>query len=487
MPALSLSAVSFSYSDAHPVLSDVDLDLGRGWHGLVGPNGSGKTTLLALMAGDLQPTAGAVFRSGAVVRCDQIVDTPSPEVMLLATAHEPSAYSARGRLGLEPDMVDRWSTLSPGERRRWQVAAALFAEPEILLVDEPTNHLDRETSQLLLASLARFPGIGVVVSHDRGLLDSLTSSTILVRRGSIEHWSAPYSQARIEADRADAAARSAFAQATRQARALERRLADERRSADLKRAQWKQAQRYARPGDHDTTSAGRTKVYRDGEAAGGQRVGALRERADRAEDARRALAVVRDHRGPVTFDGGPAPRPTLVEFAGDLAIGGRLLASDLRVAVGRSSRIRVTGANGTGKTTLLEALGQRWDLGDDRLLFLPQDFTEEEAAARLAGIVGRGNDEVGSTMQLFSRLGGDADAVLVSAMPSPGELRKLVLADAIGRHVWCMMLDEPTNHLDIDALETLERALAAYPGALVVVSHDDTFAERLTDEVVSLS
>ena len=486
MALLSLSSVSFSYSDAHPVLTDVNLDLGRGWHGLVGPNGSGKTTLLAVMSGELAPTAGEVHRPLAVVRCDQVVDIPSAEVLALAASHDPGAYAARGRLSLEPEMVERWPTLSPGERRRWQVAAALFAEPDVLLVDEPTNHLDRATSQMLRDSLARFSGIGVVVSHDRGLLDWLTSSTILVGHGSVEHWTAPYSQARIEADRAEAAAHVELDRATRQARALERRLADERRSAELKTARWKRAQRYARPGDHDATSAGRTKIYRDGEAAGGQRIGALRERADRADDARRALAIRRDHRGPISFAGGPAPRPILVEFAGSLRAGNRLLSADLDVVVERSSKIRISGANGAGKTTLLEALRQRWDLADARLLFLPQDFSEKEAAARLAEIVGRSNEAVGSTLQLFSRLGGNADAVLASELPSPGELRKLVLADAIGRHVWAMMLDEPTNHLDIEAVEALEDALGDYPGALVVVSHDDTFAERLTTETVHL-
>lgn len=487
MASLSLSSVSFSYSDAHPVLTDVDLDLGRGWHGLVGPNGSGKTTLLSVMSGDLAPTAGAVHRPATVVRCPQVVDSPSAEVLALAASHDASAYAARGRLDLDPEMIERWPTLSPGERRRWQIAAALFAEPDVLLVDEPTNHLDRETAQMLRDSLARFSGVGVVVSHDRGLLDWLTSSTILARDGSVEHWAAPYSQARIEADRAEAAAHAALDRATRQARALERRLADERRSAELKSARWKRAQRYARPGDHDATSAGRTKVYRDGEAAGGQRIGALRERADRTDDARRALTVRRDHRGPISFEGGPAPRPILVEFTGSLHAGHRLLASDLDVVIGRSSKIRISGANGAGKTTLLEALRQRWDLAGERLLFLPQDFSEKEAAARLAEIVGRSNDEVGSTMQLFSRLGGDADAVLASVLPSPGELRKLVLADAIGRHVWAMLLDEPTNHLDIEAVEALEDAFGDYPGALVVVSHDDTFAERITNEAVLLS
>jgi ATPase subunit of ABC transporter with duplicated ATPase domains len=89
-------------------------------------------------------------------------------------------------------------------------------------------------------------------------------------------------------------------------------------------------------------------------------------------------------------------------------------------------------------------------------------------------------------MQLFARLGGEPGDVLASDRPSPGELRKLLLADALQRNVWCMLLDEPTNHLDLDTVERLEEALDAFPGALVVVSHDDVFADRLTTRTIVL-
>jgi ATPase subunit of ABC transporter with duplicated ATPase domains len=481
MSSLSLSSVSFSYSSSHDVLRDVDLELGPGWHGLVGDNGSGKTTLLMLLAGELAPTSGTVIRTGTVVRCDQLVDQPSEDVLELARSHEASVYALRGRMEIEPAMIERWDTLSPGERRRWQVAAALHADPDVLLLDEPTNHLDRDSADRLLSALITFRGIGVVVSHDRRLLDALTTRTVRTSRGAVEMWRSPYSVARAEWEADDLRRRRQSSAATSESRRAERRLADQRRALEARTAQWQRSQRLAAPGDHDATSTARTEKFRSGQAAAGRRVGATRAESDRADAIRRSLAVERDHRGAITFDGDLAPRSVLVTYFGDLVAGATTLAVGLDVAIERTTRLRVLGRNGAGKTTLMRSLADRWDLPRDKLFYLPQDLTAEESRARLTEVSRRPDNALGATMQLFARLGGEPDTVLASGMPSPGELRKLLLADALQRNVWCLMLDEPTNHLDLDTVERLEDALSAYPGALVVISHDDVFTENVTD------
>src|SRR5262249_5812934 len=161
---LSLAHVSFAYADAVPILTEATHAFEPGWHGLIGANGSGKTTVLGLLAGALQPDRGVVRRTppGLTVRaCPQGVEDLEPDVVAFAEASSGLAARLRGRLALYPRMLERWASLSPGERKRWQVGTAVAEEPGILLLDEPTNHLDREGRGPLLDGPVPLRGIGL--------------------------------------------------------------------------------------------------------------------------------------------------------------------------------------------------------------------------------------------------------------------------------------------------------------------------------------
>ncbi|HEU4570636.1 MAG TPA: ATP-binding cassette domain-containing protein, partial [Gemmatimonadales bacterium] len=182
MPSVRLERLAFAFAAHQPVVTGATAHLGPGWTGLVGPNGAGKSTLLRLLAGELIPDGGRVVRDPAdavTAYCPQTVDAPP-------AAEVPGRW--RALLGLDPAMLARWDTLSPGERRRWQVGAALGADPDLLLLDEPTDHLDADARDLLVGALRRFRGIGVLVSHDRALLDALTTTTLHLERGELTTW-----------------------------------------------------------------------------------------------------------------------------------------------------------------------------------------------------------------------------------------------------------------------------------------------------------
>ena len=257
MPSLHFADLSFRYTSAVPIFDDVTVHLGPGWHGLVGANGSGKTTLLRLVTGELEPVSGIVWVEPVQptpTLCHQSVEHRSDEISSFAASSEGQARELHGRLGLNPTDLERWSTLSPGARKRWQIGAALAARPLVLLLDEPTNHLDREGREIPFGALRRFPGVGVIVSHDRHFLDALTSSTLLIAGGSVRQWNAPYSQAR-QAWEAEAAHREEHLEtAKREARKLKRRVADQGRRREAMAGRHRRTMRQAGVKDHDARS-----------------------------------------------------------------------------------------------------------------------------------------------------------------------------------------------------------------------------------------
>ncbi len=197
MPHVDLDGLTFAYDEA-PILRGARLRLDAGWTGVVGENGAGKTTLLRLVAGELAPAAGRVRvepPAARIVLCPQEVAARGAAVDALAARDDGEAHRLRAGLALEPAALARWETLSPGERRRWQIGAALAADPDVLLLDEPTNHADANARALLESALRRFRGVGLLVSHDRALVDGLAARTLRLHRGDARLWPLRYGAA----------------------------------------------------------------------------------------------------------------------------------------------------------------------------------------------------------------------------------------------------------------------------------------------------
>jgi ATPase subunit of ABC transporter with duplicated ATPase domains len=479
--AVSAAHLSFAFTDAVPILDDVAFSLVPGWTGLVGENGAGKSTLLRLIAGELRPTSGHVRLhppEARVAWARQDVEERDPAIDGFAASDASGDARLRAVLRLDPTTLGRWPTLSPGERRRWQLGSVLAAVPDVLLLDEPTNHLDAEARGWVIEALRAFRGSGLVVAHDRTLLDALVTRVWRLHDGGLRLWSGSYSDARAawEAERAGQVREQAR---RRDEHDRQRRLLDrQRRDAEAAARQRRAGPRMKTIHDHDQSSAAvGGKIERSGRNVG-RRAAVLSRRTAWAAEAAGAVSVERDLGRAISVGYRRPDRPWLLEVGQPVTLPtGQVVRAP---SIGREDRIWLRGANGAGKTSLLQAILARLTVPPERVLALPQHTTEADGLAAVAAVRQLDHEARGRVLSTVAALGVNPDRLLATERPSPGEARKLLLAWGLGAQAWLLVLDEPENHLDLPSVERLEAALTAYPGALLLVSHDERLAAAVT-------
>ncbi|MEX2505057.1 MAG: ATP-binding cassette domain-containing protein, partial [Egicoccus sp.] len=471
----------------------VDLDLAapgpaapRRFVGVVGANGAGKSTLLRLLTGDLVATAGHLdVQSTARPRLvPQEVGELTDDVRAFAWQWDGVAERLRRRLDLDPDDLHPatgrgWSALSPGQRKRWQIAAVLADEPDLLLLDEPTNHLDGQVRDLLVDVLAEFSGLGLIVSHDRAVLERLTGRTLRLHHGALELHAGSYVEASARWQAGESAERDAHDRARREVRREQRILADVRRDRHSAEAAPRRERRLAGASQPDAREAGRKFAQRKAEAALARRVTQGNARVGRARQAADAFDLGRDLGGDVGFRHVDSGRRVLAAVRGEVAHdGGEVWLRHVDVALHRGERVRVAGANGAGKSTLIEAFLAALAATAETVGVLPQELPDPGAV--VAEVARLDPDARGRVLGTLATLGVDPDRVLVTDAPSPGEARKLALARFLSGTASVLVLDEPTNHLDLPSIERLEATLRDWPGALLLVTHDEKLAATVT-------
>ncbi len=470
--------VSFGYDDAVDVLSDLSAHFPPGWTGIVGANGAGKSTLLKLASGLLRPLAGSVETTGRALYCAQRTDAAPEDLHAFLTDQRAEGHRLRRALAIAPEWPDRWDSLSHGERRRAQIGVALWLAPDVLAIDEPTGHLDEEAQRMLHQALSSFTGVGILVSHDRDLLDNLCSRCLFLEPGAATIRAGTYTQANRERLREQVAARREHETAAAEVRRLRRRQAERRRRADQADAR-RSARGLAR---HDSDGRARRRLAvvsgKDGQA--GRLLSQLDARLRRAEQRLAAGPHGHEQQQGIWLPGARSPRRTVLSLeAGELPLGTDRRLAHPPLAVERQDRVAITGPNGSGKTTLLRQLIETTETPEDRIVYLPQEISATESARLLDQARASDDDTLGRLFSVVSRLGSAPEPLLTSRLPSPGETRKLLLALGILREPHVVVMDEPTNHLDLPAIERLEEALAEAPCALLLVSHERRFLSRL--------
>ncbi len=502
MALISLDRVSIAYGHL-PLLDNIGLQVEpRERIGVLGRNGTGKSTLLRILSGEQAPDSGVVHKQPGIRSALLVQDVPLSDdrsvfdvvaeglsdLSDLASAYHRTAVEVAeqgalhlmeklgslhheleekdgwrleqriedvlARLGLEPDAVV--NTLSGGWRRRVLLAQALVAQPDLLLLDEPTNHLDIETIAWLESYLGEYVGTVVFVTHDRTFLKRLATRIIELDRGQLTSWPGDYETFLRKKE-------EWLANESLRHEKFDKRLAEEeswlRRGVKARR----------------TRNEGRVRALmamREERAARRTPMGAMRLQLESSDPSGRI--VFEADRLTKSFDG----KPVIADFS-------------FRVI--RGDRIGLIGPNGVGKTTLLRLL-----LGQ----CLPDSGAIKRGANVQAAYYDQQREQLDPERTVFETIGEGSETVTINGRPrhvngylrdflfpperarspvkalSGGERNRLLLARLFTRSANLLILDEPTNDLDLETLEILEEQLLAFPGTLLLVSHDRSFLDN---------
>jgi len=514
------------------ILRDASLSLDvRERVGIVGANGAGKTTLIRILAGDEQPDSGQItFAPGvetgylpqtlpttpgltldAVIR-EAVGDLRTLEErmrtleaamasasggelasLLDAYAHVTTRFQERGgyeldhRLdeilaGLHLDYLPRereLSALSGGERARVGLAALLLRTPDILLLDEPTNHLDVATLEWLETYLSGYRGGVLAVSHDRQFLNRTVTRILEVDdlTPELRRYEDNYDAYAAAKSAAIAHWEASYARQQEEIRDLRKRL----REAG------------GRVGHNRASTDNDKSAYK----AAGQRVEATvsqRVRSAATELARIEAHPIEKPPKPLRFQvrfGAEALRSREIIRAQGISkqLGSRALLRDISFTISPEARVALVGENGAGKTTLLRLLLDldTPDTGAVRLApgarvgYLPQDPAIARSERSLLDVYRE--DVTGPEGTIVASILGNGlfrleDLSKRTADLSVGQLRKLEIARLIARQPNILILDEPTNYISLDVLELFEQAVFAFPGPVLVATHDRWFLRR---------
>lgn len=525
---LTLADISYAYpSSPEPLFEHLSMSFPQGWTAVLGDNGIGKTTLMGIATGTLHADCGSISpnpRELVIGICPQDNTTIPKNLDDFAVDWSPETLRVRNALHIGDDWPYRYGTLSGGEAKRLQVACAIASRPDILVLDEPTNHVDDETRKAMAQAMRQYHGIGIVISHDIALIDAVCTRCVMFGRRHAKGrnitvaktYIGGYTQACGQA----ACERHEEEETIRMARRETARL----RSAQAQRRQTMQSA-YARKRDgwkidrKDHSALDHHKwVEKQADAAPAAAYRQIGKRLERAQHSLDSLtATTKRYDGDIWIDIRPSSRKELMRLPESVIMfDGRTVEPDNitdtptksilhtnghqwtatgnpknngetpwtpgiaipKLSVEPQDHIGLTGTNGLGKTTVINALLAsmpeniphltiRQQTGKDTIYQIMKQFASLQS------------NERSQTLAAYAQLNADPDKLLSGATPSPGELRKLILCLGILNQPQLIVMDEPTNHLDLESKKALARCLANYPGALLIASHDEWFLNQV--------
>ncbi|MEX7605873.1 ABC-F family ATP-binding cassette domain-containing protein [Enterobacter asburiae] len=515
-PSFILHQVTCQFPTGDTLFGPLNLTLEPSLCALVGRNGSGKTRLLRLLAGLDEPASGHIERFGshAWVAQQHVI---SPQTTLAELLGYDAIFAARKRIDsgdYQPDDLElldgRWDVaerlseafinaqlppfdpdkpageLSGGERIRALLCGAFTAEADFMLLDEPTNHLDRQGRAWFYDQLHRFQGGVLVASHDRELLEQVPRILELSASG-LRSYGGNYADYQTQRDAEQQAARAALEHA-----ATERKRTRVRMQKEHDDSQRRSAKTLRTVDTLNIASFERVKY----KGAAKERIGSWKKQHSEQNEALNAAVnkarerVEEDNPVMFTLPGSQIPEGKQVLVLEDLVLP-HVPVPPLNLRMDGPMRVALKGPNGCGKSTLLKTL-----LGEIAprsgtcrvsvsCAYLDQHLSRLDLSQSVMTHLNLSHTplEEGVLRTRLAQLQLGADKVtLPLAELSGGERLKAALACVLWRAeaTQLLLLDEPTNHLDLASVQAIEAALAGFPGALLVVSHDEAFLRGLT-------
>ena len=515
-PSFILHQVTCQFPTGDTLFGPLNLSLEPSLCALVGRNGSGKTRLLRLLAGLDEPATGHIERFGshAWVAQQHVISSQTTLAELLGYD---AIFAARKRIDsgdYQPDdlalldgywdIAERLSEafinaklppfdpdkpageLSGGERIRALLCGAFTAEADFMLLDEPTNHLDRQGRAWFYDQLSRYQGGVLVASHDRELLAQVPRILELSASG-LRSYGGNYADYQAQRDAEQQAARAALEHA-----ATERKRTRARMQKEHDDSQRRSAKTLRTVDTLNIASFERVKY----KGAAKERIGSWKKQHSEQNEALNAAVnkarerVEDDNPVMFTLPGSQVPEGKQVLVLEDLVLP-HVPVPPLTWRMDGPMRVALKGPNGCGKSTLLKTiLGEMTPRSGTckvsvSCAYLDQHLSRLDLSQSVMTHLNLSHTplEEGVLRTRLAQLQLGADKVMLPlAALSGGERLKAALACVLWRAeaTQLLLLDEPTNHLDLASVQAIEAALAGFPGALLVVSHDEAFLSGLT-------
>ncbi|RJE87052.1 ABC-F type ribosomal protection protein [Paenibacillus sp. 1011MAR3C5] len=445
--------------------------------GLVGVNGAGKSTLLKALLGEVRLTSGQVARHGEIAYIPQLDDALLKEV---------KDYALLGKLGVDRNRLEG---ISGGEETRLKIAQALSSEVHGLMADEPTSHLDRAGIDFLIGQLKHYAGALLVISHDRYFLDRVVDKIWELKNGRITEYWGGYSDYLAQKEEERQAQEAEYKKHTAERERLEKAIAEKK---NLARKMDQKARGFSKK--NATESGGRLGHQK----TVGSKQKKLHQAAKNMEHRIEALGELHVPEAVRTIQFRQSsslalhnPYPIMGKEL-NKRYGDQVLFDHASFQFPLGAKIGITGANGTGKTTLFRMIiereagitlspkaeigyfaqtGYKFDrnLGVMEYMLENSDYGASEIRSALASM--------GFSQQ---------DVRKELAMLSGGEIMKLQLTRLLLGRYNILLMDEPSNFLDIPAVEALESMMKSYKGTILFITHDARLLEHAADMIYEI-